>query len=55
MFAQSRLIRRTRRGDVLRPPIRAEVDYARAWTFAEMLMRAWKPLVADELLLEARK
>ncbi|MGA7871733.1 MAG: class I SAM-dependent methyltransferase [Candidatus Binatus sp.] len=55
VFTQSRLIRRFGRGDMMRPPARPELLYARAAAFVEMLMRLWNPLVADELLLEARK
>jgi len=55
VFAQSRLIRRFGRGDMIRPPKRSEKVAARAYTFIEMLMRIWDPLIAGELLLEARK
>jgi len=54
VFVQSGLVR-AGRGDLIRPPTRSEVLYARTATVAELLMRIWKPLVADELLLEARK
>jgi 2-polyprenyl-3-methyl-5-hydroxy-6-metoxy-1,4-benzoquinol methylase len=54
-FTQSRLIHSFGHADMMRSPERSEVRNARAWTFAEMLMRVWDPLVADELLLEARK
>ncbi len=55
VLVQSRLIRRFGRGDMMRPPTRSEVRYARRGAFAEILMRLWDPLVANELLLEARK
>jgi SAM-dependent methyltransferase len=54
-FAQSRLIRRSGRGDMMHPPTLSALIYGRAATFVEMLMRLRDPLVADELLLEARK
>ena len=54
VFTQSRLIRRSGRGYMMRPPT-LPVLYGRAAAFAEMLMRLWDPLTADELLLEARK
>ncbi len=55
VFIVSRLIRRSGHGDMMRPLARPELLYARAAAFVEMLMRLWNPLVADELLLEARK
>lgn len=55
IFVQSRIIGSSGRADGMRTPTRAEVLYARAWTFAEILMRMWNPLAADELLLEAHK
>ena len=54
VFTQSRLIRRSGRGEMDAPPT-LPVLYGRAAAFAEMLMRIWDPLTADELLLEARK
>jgi SAM-dependent methyltransferase len=54
-FVQSPIIRRAGRTDMLRAPDRSEIEYARAYTFIETLMRFWDPLVADELLLEAWK
>jgi|HubBroStandDraft_1064217.scaffolds.fasta_scaffold10234_4 2-polyprenyl-3-methyl-5-hydroxy-6-metoxy-1,4-benzoquinol methylase len=55
VFVQSPWIRKSGRGDLLRPPKRSEALYARAATGAQQFMRIWKPLVAEELLLEARK
>ncbi len=53
-FVQSRLVRRTGRGETGQVPLR-EVVLGRGAALAEMLMRLWDPLAADELLLEARK
>jgi 2-polyprenyl-3-methyl-5-hydroxy-6-metoxy-1,4-benzoquinol methylase len=54
IFIPSRLARSGRR-DLIRPPTRSEVLYGRIATVAELLMRIWNPLVAEELVLEARK
>src|SRR5208337_1608652 len=50
VFIVSRLIRRSGRGDMMRPPTLLGPLYGRAAAFVEMLMRQWNPLVADELL-----
>jgi SAM-dependent methyltransferase len=54
-FVISRLIRSSGRGNTPWPPSLLSFGYGRAAAAAELLMRVWDPLVADELLLEARK
>ena len=54
VFVQSRLLRRTGNGDG-GPALPSDLAIGRLAAFAEMLMRIWNPLAADELLLEARK
>lgn len=54
-FIISRLIRRSGRGDVSSSRSRWAFAYGRAAAAAELLIRVWNPLVADELLLVARK
>ncbi len=55
VFTQSRLIRRSGRSYTMRPPTLPGLLYGRVAAAAELLMRIWNPLVAEELLLEARK
>ena len=55
VFLQSRLIRESGRGDLMHSPTLLEQLRPRVATFAEMLMRIWDPLAADELLLEGHK
>jgi SAM-dependent methyltransferase len=55
IFLQSRLLRRSGRGDMMHSPERSELIYARGCTFVELLMRLRDPLAADELLVETWK
>jgi 2-polyprenyl-3-methyl-5-hydroxy-6-metoxy-1,4-benzoquinol methylase len=52
-FLESRLIRKAGRGDAMCSLTPTEALAGRAAAFAEMVVRIWKPLAADELLLEA--
>jgi len=55
VFFQSPLIQARGRGNMRSAKTRADISYGRKASFAEMFMRLWDPLAADELLLEARK
>jgi len=54
-FVASRSIRRTGRGYESRWPALLAELYGRAGAAIQLLTRAWQPLAADELLVEARK
>lgn len=54
-FVASRSIRRTGRAFESHWPAPLQELYGRIGTACQMMTRAWQPLAADELLLEARK
>jgi 2-polyprenyl-3-methyl-5-hydroxy-6-metoxy-1,4-benzoquinol methylase len=54
-FIQSRLIRKSGRGEMMLPPGPWTKLWGRAASAAQMIIRVWDPFAADELLLEAHK